>query len=580
MFSKYYEAELAYLRELGRGYAQLHPATAGLLAERSGDPDVERLLEGVAFLAARIRERTDDAVPEVVHGVADLLLPHYLRPIPACTILEFVPQTRALRSALTVERGIEVASVPVEGTACIFRTTQEVTLLPVTLGETVLEMPSATSALLRVQVNAPGQGREELLKASSLRFFLHGDYALVATLFLWMFRHCRSISLGEPGSAAPGVKLPEGSLRPVSFTPQAALFPWPRMASEGYRIVQEYFTLPQKFLFFDLANLADAAGAVKEHFELRFEFERPPALQQRVPRDVLRLHCTPAINLFRAEAEPARVEASGQEQLVRASGVDPRAMEVYSVDEVVSLRPNNSERELVRPFTDFGHVGSSDVFYHLRRSLSPIDEGVDTYISLESPRDVPPRLEERTLSMQLTCTNRSHPGKLRIGEVNVPTPTSPMVARFTNLLPVSQPLHPPLGSELLWRVIAHLALVKRSLAEPKLLASVLGLYNFQVLGDEPVGRANTRRIEAVGSVEVSPSRQLFQGAIVRGQRTLVHLEETGFVGPGDLFLFGWVLDELFAANLTLNAFHSLRVRQNPSKTEYAWTPRTGSQPLA
>jgi type VI secretion system protein ImpG len=579
MFSKYYEAELAYLRELGRGYAQAHPATAGLLAERSGDPDVERLLEGFAFIAARIRERTDDAVPEVVHGVADLLLPHYLRPIPACTIIEFLPQARALRSAVQVPRGAEVASTPVDGTSCVFRTTQEVTLLPVTLGETLLEMPAATSALLRVQVNAPGQGREELLKAGSLRFFLHGEYALVTTLFLWMFRHCRSVSLGEPGSAAPGVKLPEGSIRPVSFAPESALFPWPRMASEGYRVVQEYFTLPQKFLFFDLVNLPTAGEAVKERFELRFEFERPPALQQRVPRDVLRLHCAPAINLFHAEGEPARVEASGQEQLIRASGVDPKGMEVYSVDEVLSLRPNNSERERVRPFTDFGHVGS-DVFYHLRRSLSPIDEGVDTYISLESPRDMAPRLEERTLSMELTCTNRSLPGKLRIGEVSVATPGSPMVARFTNLLPVSQPLHPPLGSELLWRVIAHLALVKRSLAEPNLLASVLGLYNFQSFGDEPVGRANTRRIEAVRGVEVESSRQLFQGAIVRGQRTLVQLEESGFVGPGDLFLFGWVLDELFAANLTLNAFHSLRVRQNPSKTEYAWTPRTGSQPLA
>ncbi len=579
MFSKYYEAELAYLRELGRGFSQAHPGTAGLLAERSGDPDVERLLEGFAFVAARIRERTDDAVPEVVHGVADLLLPHYLRPIPACTIVEFLIQARALRSAVKLPRGAEVASTPVDGTSCVFRTTQEVTLLPVALGDSVLEMPSATAPLLRVLVNAPGQGREEMLAAGSLRFFLHGEYPLVSTLFLWMFRHCRAISVGEPGSAAPGLLLPADSIRPVAFASDAALFPWPRMASEGYRVVQEYLTLPQKFLFFDLVNLAEAAPAIRERFELRFEFERPPALQQRVPRDVLRLHCTPVINLFRAEGEPVRVEAPGQEQLLRASGVEPRAMEVYSVDEVVSSRPGQAERERIRPFTDFAHVGTTEVFYHLRRSLSPIDDGVDTYIALGSPRDAPLRLEERTLSVELTCTNRALPGKLRIGEVSLPTPASPTLARFTNLLPVSQPIRPPLGSELLWRVIAHLALVKRSLAEPDLLASVLGLYNFQAFGDEPVGRANTRRIEAVRAVEVEPSRQLFQGAIVRGQRTLVELEESGFVGPGDLFLFGWVLDELFAANLTLNAFHALRVRQNPSKTEYAWTPRTGSQPL-
>jgi type VI secretion system protein ImpG len=579
MFSKYYETELAYLRELGRAYALAHPGTAGLLAERSGDPDVERLLEGFAFVAARIRERTDDAVPEVVHGVADLLLPHYLRPIPACTIVEFTPQARALRSAVRVARGAEVASTPVEGTSCVFRTTQDLTLLPVTLGETVLETPSATQPLLRVQVNAPAQGKEELLAAGRLRFFLHGEYPLVSTLFLWLFRHCQAVSVGEPGSATPGVRLPPGSIRPVSFSSDAALFPWPRMASEGYRVVQEYFTLPQKFLFFDVVNLPDAAAAIRERFELRFDFERPAALQQRVPRDVLRLHCVPAINLFRAEGEPIRVEAPGQEQLIRASGVDPKAMEVYSVDQVVALRAGQSEREQVRPFTDFAHVGSSAVFYHLRRSLSPIDDGVDTYLALESPQNVPPQLDERTLSLDLTCTNRSLPGQLRIGDVSVPTPASPTLARFTNLLPVSQPLRPPLGSELLWRVIAHLSLVKRSLAEPELLASVLGLYNFQALGDEPVGRANTRRIEAVRGVQVEASRQLFQGAMVRGQRTLVEVEESGFVGPGDLFLFGWALDELFAANLTLNAFHSLRVRQNPSKTEYAWTPRTGSQPL-
>ena len=580
MFSKYYEAELAYLRELGRAYAQVHPGTAGLLAERSGDPDVERLLEGFAFIAARIRERTDDAVPEVIHGLADLLLPQYLRPIPSCTIVEFLPQARALRAAVKVPRGAEVASTPVDGTSCVFRTTQEVTLLPVTLGESLLEMPSVTNPVLKVQVNAPGPAREVLLGTGSLRFFLHGEYPLVATLFLWLFRHCRAISVGEPNSAVPGLRLPADSIRPVSFGPDAALFPWPRMASEGYRSVQEYFTLPQKFLFFELANLAQVADAVKERFELRFEFERPPALQQRVPRDVLRLHCTPAINLFQADGEPIRVQAPGQERLVRASGVDATAMEVYSVDEVLALRPGQAEPEKLKPFTDFTHVGQSEVFYHLRRSLSPIDDGVDTYLALESPRDVPPQLEEVTLSLQLTCTHRSLPGRLRIGEVSVPTPASPTLARFTNLLPVSQPLRPPLGNELLWRVIAHLALVKRSLAEPELLASVLGLYNFQALGDEPVGRANTRRIEAVRSVQVEPSRQLFQGAIVRGQRTLVEVEESGFAGPGDLFLFGWVLDELFAANLTLNAFHSLRVRQSPSNTEYAWTPRTGSQPLA
>ena len=60
MSKKYYESELSYLRDLGREFSQANPQLGGMLLERSGDPDVERLLEGFAFLSARIRERVDD----------------------------------------------------------------------------------------------------------------------------------------------------------------------------------------------------------------------------------------------------------------------------------------------------------------------------------------------------------------------------------------------------------------------------------------------------------------------------------------------------------------------------------------
>src|SRR5205085_6605185 len=87
LFSKYYQSELSFLRDTGKAFARAHPQVAGLLAERGGDPDVERLLEGFAFLTARIRERIENAVPEVTYGLAELLIPHFLRPLPACAIV-------------------------------------------------------------------------------------------------------------------------------------------------------------------------------------------------------------------------------------------------------------------------------------------------------------------------------------------------------------------------------------------------------------------------------------------------------------------------------------------------------------
>jgi len=58
----------------------------------------------------------------------------------------------------------------------------------------------------------------------------------------------------------------------VGFDPEEALLPWPRLAPDGYRLVQEYFTLPQKFLFLDLRPMSAARGAEAERFEIRLLF--------------------------------------------------------------------------------------------------------------------------------------------------------------------------------------------------------------------------------------------------------------------------------------------------------------------
>src|SRR6266545_1881155 len=131
MFSKFYQGELAFLRAMGKAYAEANPSTAGLLGERGGDPDVERLLEGFAFLAARVRERVEDGVPEISHDLAEALLPHYLRTVPASSIVEFQPIPGALRARVVVPRGTELGSVPVDGIPCLFRTTADLDLLPV-----------------------------------------------------------------------------------------------------------------------------------------------------------------------------------------------------------------------------------------------------------------------------------------------------------------------------------------------------------------------------------------------------------------------------------------------------------------
>ena len=115
MFNKYFQDELAYLRELGREFSQAYPTLAPMLADRGVDPDVERLLEGVAFLTGRIRQKLDDEIPEFLQSLGALLFPHLMRALPSASILEITPVANALREAHLVKAGTEFASVPIDG---------------------------------------------------------------------------------------------------------------------------------------------------------------------------------------------------------------------------------------------------------------------------------------------------------------------------------------------------------------------------------------------------------------------------------------------------------------------------------
>jgi type VI secretion system protein ImpG len=578
--AKYYESELTYLREMGREFALVHPSTAGLLAERGNDPDVERLLEGFAFLTARIREKVDDSVPAIVQGITELLLPHFLRPIPATSIIQYSPAIKALRGVQPIARGAKVASTPMQGTSCQFRTTQDVELLPLQVADVQLDETAASRPVIRLGLETTEAGRPLLPRREGIRLLLHGDMSLCAMLYLWMRRYLVGVEVRCSGRS---VSLPANVVRPVGWTDADALLPWPTFSQPGYRYLQEYFTLPGKFLFLDVVDLHKLGELNDDRLELRFTFERPPALEARISPDNFRLHCTPVINLFESSADPVKLDPLVYEHLLRASGINPKHMEIYEVTEVIGVRQGQTQRRHYQPFFGFAHglvKGQQDTaYYTLRPTPSPIDDGVDMYLSVVTPRDVAPSEVEETLSLDVRCTNRSLPAELQLGEISATPRGTSSAAAFKNITPVTTPVRPPLGSELHWRLLSHLAINRQSLGDADTLKALLGLYNFQKDTSPVVGRANELKIEAIRTVDSTPITRMMQGAPVRGVQTLVELDEARLGTAGEAFLFGCVLDELFASHASLNSFNELRVRLHPSKTVLRWPARSGGQPI-
>ncbi len=579
MGAKYYESELAYLREMGREFALVHPSTAGLLAERGNDPDVERLLEGFAFLTARIREKVDDAVPAIVQGITELLLPHFLRPLPATSIIQYNPSIKALRGVQPVARGSKVASSPMQGTSCQFRTTQEVELLPWQVVDVQLDETAAARPVIRLMLDTTEAGRAVVMRREGIRILLHGDMSICSTLYLWMRRYLVDVEIrnGDTSTSLGGKVI-----KPVGWTDEDAVLPWPTFSQPGYRYLQEYFTLPDKFLFIDVVDFHKFGELTEDRIELRFTFERPPGLEGRITTDNFRLHCTPVINLFDVSGDPVKLDPLVYEHLLRAAGVNPKHMEVYEVTDVIGIRQGQTQRRPYLPFFGFAHGGDKvkdEAYYTLRPTPSPIDEGADMYLSVVTPRDVAPSEVEETLSMDLRCTNRALPAELQLGEISTTPRGTSSPASFKNISPVTTPVRPPLGSELHWRLLSHLAINRQSLGNVETLRSLLSLYNFQKAVSQVVGRANELKIESIRTVESTPITRMMQGAPVRGVQTMIELDEARLGTTGEAFLFGCVLDEVYANHAPLNSFNELRVRLHPSKTMLRWPARSGRQSI-
>lgn len=560
----YFPAELDLLRRTGLAFARDNPALARALHTHADDPDVERLLEGVAFLCAGLRARIDRAGDDLVHALAELVAPHVLLPLPAATIVELAPNARAMRARHPVPRSRPLRSRPVGGVACSFRTCHDLDLWPLHVADARLADTPADAPAIDLTLGLSEPGRAALREPAPLRLFLHHpDLAQAATLLLWLTRHLTGVTVLT--SAGVAGRLPPSCLTPL---PTAAhpVFPWPDTAPAAHRGLLELFVLPERHCFVELSGL-HALALDDTRVTLRFELHRPPPLPAALSPAAFRLHCVPAVNLFEAPGEPIDRAGLAREALVRADGLDPRHVEVHDVTAVHALARDRTRRALTPFARALGHPARGT--FSLRRAPSPLGDGVDTFLTVHDPPGAP--LPDEILSLQLLCTNRRLPIGLRPGDLHDDNPGA-LLRGYTNLTAVTAPAPFPLGDHARWRLLSHLALAPRPLADVSTLRGLLRLYNLHP--ESARGRANTRQIDAIRGLRREALTRVVRGAPVSALRTTLELDEPALGGPGLAFLFGHVLDDLLAAHLPMGSAGELHLALSPGQHALTWPLRT------
>jgi len=617
----YYNRELAYMREQGAEFAHSFPKVAARLGMRGievADPYVERLLEGFAFLSARIQLKMDAEFPRFSQRLLEVVYPSYLAPTPSMAIARFEPS----RSEGGTPDGFELARhtrlrarLPAnEQTACEFRTGDALTLWPLRLSEARLtaappDLPlsgyrwgASVRGALRLRFATTHQVLVNALALDRLSLFISG--ASEAASRIQELLHTQAVGVVVHAGGLPIrdlTPLPATVLSPEGFSPEQALLPVDQRSFDGYRLLHEYFAFPDRYRFFSVSGLNPALRRIGGgQFEVVVLFKSArPELEALVDASSFELHCVPVINLFERTSDRIPVTSSRFEYHAVIDRAKPLDYEIHTIRKVRGHRVDDDQETIFHPFyssaaTDRQGQGA---YFSVRREprlLSEISRrhgprtgyiGSECFVSLVDALEAPYSERLRQLTVEALCTNRDLPLLTPIGNAgsDLSMTVSAPVEAIRFVVSPSRPTQALAEREMTWRLISHLSLNFLTLTDVDAKAGaaafreLLGLY--ARLGQP----GNTAQIAAVQRARLrSVSRRLPQpGPIAYGRGVAIDLtiDELPFAGSSP-WLLGAVLDEFLARHVSINAFTQLTLSSLQRGQIAQWAPRVGRRPVA
>ncbi|MND60180.1 hypothetical protein D3C80_514020 [compost metagenome] len=571
---RYFDAEMRYLREAGKEFADAFPDRAKQLnLDKTGaqDPYVERLFEGFAFLMGRLREKLDDDLPELTEGLVSLLWPHYLRTIPSLSIIELAPDLAHMKGSELIGKGLEVLSQPIgpQGTRCRYTTTQDFILQPLALESVRRGYEPDGRSVLRLRFACGALAAWDELDLSRLPLYLNADAPLASALHQALTLNMQALYVRLPGQTRRHVL--NGHFAPKGFADEDRLWPKGDSAFSGYQLLLEYFTFREKFMFVTLHGLETLTIEPATPW-----FELEVVLGQAWPQDFelsaehICLHAVPVINLFTLEADPLTLQPLQTDYLLRPMRLQDGCTEIYSVDRVSSSK--NAVRQDYVPFTSFRHKGgmlrdeAPERYFHtrLKRGANGLH---DTWLILGGEGFDTDRLNEsESLSLRLTGTNGQLPRKaLQSTLLDTLVQSTQASVRVRNLCAPTLPCYPPNRDRFHWRVLSHLGSnFLPMLDNAEVLRGTLALYDWT--GSE----LNRRRLEAIVEVRHHLIQRFEKGFLLRGVDIEITLDANGFCGEGDISLFGEMLNRFFGLYADIHLFNQLTLILQPTGKCLRW----------
>ncbi|MBN2834405.1 MAG: type VI secretion system baseplate subunit TssF [Candidatus Delongbacteria bacterium] len=579
----YYLRELNTLRTEGVEFAKMNPGLSSFLSQEGQDPDVERLLEGFAFLTGKLRQKFDEELPEVSNSLVQLLWPNYVRPIPSYAIIKFNAPKNSTETAVVLRDTQVLAEKSLDGVICKFKTCYETKVMPLEI-EDVEYLVSGQKSSIELQLKMTSKGSLSDINFEPLRIFLGGSKFMSRELFLFLNRYIEKIELiiEDEENNTKALELPKDSIKSVGFNAAETILPYPSNIFDAYIVLHEYFCYQEKYLFVDLFNLqnikniSDSFVSNANKFTIKISFSKYFNATQSPGRDDFFLYCTPVVNLFESDSIPIRKSSHEDEYMLMPSELSKSQCEVFSILNVRGWVQSKNRYQDYFPFESFVNVDENYEYYSSKVKLNDTQNRTETYLRFSASQKTAQNIEHNNavVSVRMLCTHRDLPSKLHLGAICSVDANSNCSVEFKNLTIPSISYPPPIGGDFLWKIISNMSLNYLSIKDIKTLKVILKTYDFLGENDLRQKKKTTSILEGLTSITTKRTEMIYEGMAIRGLETEITLDPSKFIGVGEAYLFSSVLNEFLSLYSSINSFHRFIVNIENYEI-FSWTPKIG-----
>ncbi len=569
---KYYQESLDHLRTLGTRFAKAHPTIAPLLNSQSADPDVERLLEGTAFLCGLIEERLDQNFPEIIYSLLEIVAPELLLTIPSQTLVQFSPAAQ-MQGVQIAKLGAEVHSRPVDGVPCPFTLMQDTHILPITASQTQFEGLAEQKGILRWQCSSTAPVHSWI--GQKLSLYVNAPFPAASLWHKYLLHNCARVEViidNQP------FFLPKSAIN-FSLPPLSPFNSIHANRLTDFAYLRDYFTFPEKYLFVHLHQVHSGIKSTSSgnSMEIRFHLQNLPESMPKATEQLLLCNIAPAMNVFRHAATPFPITHTKQDYALTPEEDTKKTLSIYQVEKVIGVLRGGQTREY-KPFSSYQWHNQKELAYSLRRTKPILTGRYEHYLGFiyNSQEEIS---EDETLTAQLLCYQHQLPAHLLTGDIHVATDSSPAMASFKNIIKPTMPTPAPDNPHLLWQLFSHVHTNLLPLSSAEALKECLLLYSPHEHSDATLHILNRKRVESITNFQCIAEERLHKGRLLRGQKLLLTVNSDGFASVGEVSLFGIILEQIFLHYAPINTYISLQIHDTVTGENFLWAPKLGSKVL-